>query len=389
MTSNETEISPPRCEEDIERFLFSSSAHFVGETEDACYQLRAALPSFGNKNWNYYPSGNPHSNSYFALSIRVQREEPTGKFQVIETYKWMPEQVSALFSAFFGKLIRSHGHIQHGLCIMVPDLVIPPTYAFSSPPFNSKARKPSGPELNLLEAQNVVEAYFFGGARLPSFSKILSSSTFYHLALESWSLRPTLAYVSLVSAIEALLDLRDYSDDELFDETRLEDFRAIEKNVPNGSKVVARLRGSLYSIRRKFALFIEDRLPETYFGELECPENMNLRKDVLPSAVKAAYDIRSRYLHTGDTTGLAHLSTNSQNAEVQLGTPVISDPKLKRFLTDAPTLSGLERIVATLLRTEISRWVDESKIQFGKGSVGESVEDEVEADGDGGVPDEQ
>jgi hypothetical protein len=359
--TEESPPSPPFCEEDIERFLFSSPAHFVGEVHDSCYQLRVASPSFDSNHRMSWGQAGPYQNSFFALSIRVEKQPPTGKFQIIETYSWMPEQVAVILTAFFGKLIRPHGHIQHGFQIMVPDLTIAPVQSFRSPPFNAAVRMPEGPSLNLADARELIEGYLFWSGRSSTFPKLLSASTFYHLALENWSTRPTLAYVTLVSAVEALLDLRIYDGNELFDERRLKDFKAIEEHVPSGKRVVCRIRSSLYSIRRKFVIFIKDRLPASYFSELECPKHMNITPEILEIAVKAAYDIRSKYLHTGDTTGFGNLAFSHENSEIQLGTPAIKDKKLQKMLTNAPTLLGLERLVSTLLRSEISRWISEIK----------------------------
>ncbi len=321
------------------------------------YQLRVAFPSFQNSHRKDYLGAHPHRCFHFALSIRVPKHESTGNFQVVETYSWMPEQVSMLLTGFYGKLIRSHGHIQQGYHIAVPDLAVPPQPDFNAPPFNDQPRKPNGPGLNLQKAQNLIEAYLFSTPDDSVLPKLLSACTFYHLALENWSGRSVLAYTSLVSSVEALLELRTYEESELFDEQRLRDFKAIEESVPDGEKIVRRLKGSLYSIRRMFAQFLIERLPDNHFSERECPEFMALTKERLNQAAKAAYDIRSRFVHTGDPTALGFLSFNHQNTEIQLGEPVIADAELKKLISRSPTLAGLERIVATLLRVEILRWL--------------------------------
>jgi len=352
---------PPVCEEDIHRFLFSSSAHFVGGTVNPAFHLTVAFPSFQSSHRMAYGNPSPTRLSFFSLSIRVPVEEPEGNFQVIETYSWMPERVCVLLAAFFGKFIRTHGHIQKGYSIMVPDIVVPHIPSFGTPPFNDKPRKPDGHELNLKEAKELVEGYLFADDQDTVLPKILSASTFYHLALENWSTNPIVAYISLVSSVEAILELADYCDSDLFDEQRLKDFSAISASIPDGDKVVSRFKSSLFSVNRKFVRFIETRLPEKFFEDRECAEMFFLKPEDLRRALKAAYEIRSKYLHTGDKMGFTHLIQPYENSEKVIGTPVLPDKDRVKLLARAPTLAGLERIVATLLRSEIGRWLEETR----------------------------
>lgn len=373
MSSNEeAPPKPPVCEEDIHRFLFSSSAHFVDELTHTSFHLSVAFPSFQSNHRMASYQASPIRASFFSLSIRVPVEPTDGKFRIIETYSWMPEQVAVLLTAFYGKLIRSHGHIQKGYNVMVPDIFIPHNEAFANPPFNDKPRKPQGPELNLKSAADLVEAYLFSDAGDSKLPKILSACTFYHLALENWATRPILSYTFLVSAVEALLDTITYEDADIFDEQRLKDFQTVKTAAPDGDKVVARFKSSLYSIRKKFVKFVTKRLPAQFFDEAECDDFLRFKSDKFSEALQAAYDIRSKYLHTGKTMGFAHLTHSYQNSEIVIGEPVIPDKEIKKLLMRAPSLAGLERIVATLLRRELGLWIGESQNRDPQGEESQS-----------------
>jgi hypothetical protein len=371
--NDETLKGSPICEEDIHRFLFSSSAHFVGEMVHPAYHLSVAFPSFQSNHRlaSFRPSPTPAS--FFSLSIRVPVEPPKGNFQIIETYSWMPEQVAVLFTAFYGKLIRSHGHIQKGYNVMVPDIVVPHNEAFANPPFSDAPRKPAGSELNVKNAAELLEAYLFSTPEDGVLPKLLSACTFYHLALENWSTRPILSYTFLVSSVEAILELLKYADVDIFDEQRLKDFESIRTSTPDGAKIVSRIKSSLYSVKKKFVKLVETRLPASFFDERECDEGFCMKPESLKAALQAAYDIRSKYLHTGTTMGFVHLTHFYQNAEIVIGEPVIPDKEIKKLLIRAPSLAGLERIVATLLRSELGSWIkdcqnrssEEEKIQNG------------------------
>lgn len=60
------------------------------------------------------------------------------------------------------------------------------------------------------------------------------------------------------------------------------------------------------------------------------------------SAIAAAYDLRSRYVHTGVPFG--GWISFWQN-EVQIGRPVVEDKELGKILALAPTFTGLERVI--------------------------------------------
>lgn len=63
-------------------------------------------------------------------------------------------------------------------------------------------------------------------------------------------------------------------------------------------------------------------------------------------AVSAAYDLRSRYVHTGKSFGVwVFLRVGGAIADVQAGRPVIGDRQFEKLLVRAPTYAGLERII--------------------------------------------
>jgi hypothetical protein len=81
---------------------------------------------------------------------------------------------------------------------------------------------------------------------------------------------------------------------------------------------------------------------------------MQKRVDLRPR-VLAAYDVRSRLLHTGDRTGIWALTHSSMGEETCLGTPVLNDEKLKKLITSSLSLVGLERVTSTVFRSAIRR----------------------------------
>ncbi len=80
-----------------------------------------------------------------------------------------------------------------------------------------------------------------------------------------------------------------------------------------------------------------------------------LKADSFRDSVAAAYDLRSRYVHTGTPFG-NWIGPGSTYHETQLGLPVTGDKELGRILAKAPTYVGLERVTRhALLRFAQSR----------------------------------
>jgi hypothetical protein len=69
--------------------------------------------------------------------------------------------------------------------------------------------------------------------------------------------------------------------------------------------------------------------------------------------VKAAYDLRSRFMHSGRSQGGWVNAMKHAGAEIVIGDPVIKDPELKKLVVDSLTLCGLERVVQYCLHRSI------------------------------------
>jgi len=72
----------------------------------------------------------------------------------------------------------------------------------------------------------------------------------------------------------------------------------------------------------------------------------------------AAYDLRSKYVHTGQPFGSWVRPRGQTIEEVQVGRPVVTSADLAKTLADAPTLVGLERV----LRYALLRFASEHSL---------------------------
>ena len=68
-------------------------------------------------------------------------------------------------------------------------------------------------------------------------------------------------------------------------------------------------------------------------------------------SMASAYDLRSRYVHTGVPFGSwISLAMSGDNNEIQVGAPIVKEDKeLGKLIGHAPTFVGLERVTRYVL----------------------------------------
>lgn len=342
-----------RPEENVFRFVFSSSAYFVGECDGEAFNLTFAFPS-----WSRQSAFNQHTfeASHFVLSIRTEKRNAASIH--IPTYEWVGEELSALLCITFGKLIVNLGHIQSGFSLCVPVETKPPIGDRWRTPFNGTPRKPNGPELNLTTAKGMIDCYIAdrGDERL---GYILRAAEFYRAALENFHKRAELSLTLFCSALEAVLPLRQYTERELFDENLLQMLTSIE-TLPNGRQISEAVKSRLFQIKRKVAALVTHYVPDSFFTERESEVEWGVIKDRedLLARIRRVYDLRSMVLHTGNREGLWFLEHDHGRSEIGLGAPSIDNKDLKKALAGGLTLTGLERVTWSVLRAALSEWID-------------------------------
>jgi hypothetical protein len=229
-------------DENIFRFLFVSPAWFVGATDREDFDLTVSFPSFDRKGKDELALNGPYSRSKFMLSVEVAPvEKKVGVVQPM--YEWVGEEVSALLGGFYGKLVLNLGHYQAGRFLTVPATWDRPCESHAKPPFNSTPRKPDGPKLELPLAAEMIANYIADNREDKRLSYVLRACEFYRMALENYHERPEMSFTLLASALESLVEMRAYTDAELYDEKLLSDLAAIQTECKDGEKIVARLKG--------------------------------------------------------------------------------------------------------------------------------------------------
>jgi hypothetical protein len=340
--------------ETVFTFLFTSPVWFLGECSGEGYYASAATQSYGRTPAAMRET-DPPLHSHFIVSVRGEA------YMVREIrspmYTWAGEELSALLGGYFGKLVVNRGHIVSVGSYNAPASVMPMPRKDRFP-FNDAPRNPGAIRPDLTNAGDLIRKYLVS-YKDESLSYILRAAEFYRVGLESMNDRPELALAMFVSSLEALTPMREYAEEELYDCQLLADLNRIEESVGKGKQIVKRLRSRMYQVKRKVAALVDQYIPDSYFREIEAP-NASLvvkTRQELISRVRSVYDLRSKFLHTGDRSGLWFIEMDHGGSEVGTGAPHLDDRKLVKLLVNGMTMIGIERVVSTVLRSVIREWV--------------------------------
>jgi len=116
--------------------------------------------------------------------------------------------------------------------------------------------------------------------------------------------------------------------------------------LEGGEKKANIIRSRLYQVRKKYKLTVRRLLNDNFFIKTQAKESFAaLRKEDIEASLLASYDLRSRYIHTGERFGGKIRDWGHLVAERIVGEPVVDDKDYKKILMKAPTFLGLERIM--------------------------------------------
>jgi hypothetical protein len=194
------------------------------------------------------------------------------------------------------------------------------------------------------------------------------ASKFYLQALQNAEHDPEVAYLHLITTGEILSNFREYEKDDLLDDQSKQALTKIREGLPEGMEVANFISGKLLQVKRRFVETIVRLVDEDFFERSEAREPLaGFKADSFRDSISAAYDLRSRYVHTGIPFGRwVSLNPGGMNSEVQIGKPVVEDKEQGKILAKAPTYIGLERVMRYCL------------LQFAK-SEGVYVEPNIES----------
>lgn len=355
-------MSSLSLDSDVIRFLISAPSRFVGQLSTPDLSVQMIMPSGGVELETSIKPG-PYSRSYYLVSIRVPDDPSSAEaFAVPVTtlrnqeplydFRKVGGMLCDLASVWFGKSFDYHGVIADHSIAYLPNLgSISPVSHHGLGPYNQHPRPDLEIKLKLQELEAVLVLLY---KREPAaeLNAFWSASRFYTSALRVFEYDPEVAFFNLIVALEIISSQIDVPDGELYDRQAQEDLEAVEDAL--GDALANRVRQRYFQLSRRMIYAAKTLVNDTFFEGCRASQKCYcLNRGNLESCVKAAYDLRSKYAHSGMPFGIWLDIVVMPGAEVQVGQPVLPDGYRRRekILANIPTFLGLERLVRfTVLR---------------------------------------
>jgi len=336
-----------RPQETIQKALISTTSRFVGEYENQGVLLAHAWPDFYDRSAIVRWSKGPASRSalVFAFETAAVDKKPGS---VMPEYSPMGELICSYLAVLFGKRFDSHGLIEGSGLFHVPDLTQFADLSDHHLPQNSHApRIDFAVPLNLTEVYRIERILFDSSIDRKFLRTFQGASKFYLQAIQIAEHDAEVAYLHLITAGEILSHFHEYDKKQLLDDQTNEILARIQKSLPDGTKIANYISDRLLYVKRRFVETIVQLVDQEFFQRSEASQPFaGFKADSFRASVSAAYDLRSRYVHTGIPFGKwVSLKLGGMNNEVPVGFPVVEDKELGKILAKAPTYIGLERVI--------------------------------------------
>lgn len=331
-------------EETIQKILISTTSRMIGEVDLDGFLISHAR-QYNNPAGNIRMEENPVSRSGYIVAFKTEPyEKEVGT--MIPDYSPVGEIVCSYLSLIYGKRFDCHGLVEGSGSYHTPDLSVYSEISNPNLPFNShKERKCFSVLLNMQKFTPFASVLMNTDSDSAFQTRLNAACKFYMQALRSAEQQPEVAYLHLITSGEILSGFFNYEKKELMDEDILRSLLAIENELENGAKVKNIIENRVLGIKRKFVKSICSLIDEKFYvtigSRLFGP---SIKPESLKANVAAAYDLRSKYVHTGVPFG-NWVSPMTNLSDLQHGCPVVGDKEYSKILERAPTFIGLERLI--------------------------------------------
>jgi hypothetical protein len=324
----------------IHRLLISATCHLVGEYDDGDVAIYHAWPGMT-------ATSIVGASKRTALVVSFVAPEPQRRPGiVIPNYNHVGDHVGAYLAVLFGKRFDNMGILESHGRFAVPEMGVYSVPHRLDIPHNSDHVRADIPvPLNVAEAKRLHGLFHETFDDVATLTKFNAACAFYYLAIGNFEADPEVSYLHLITAGEILAGAVDVADQELLDEQLKAALERVTTALNDGGATARFLRSRLYQVKRRFKLVLGGLLDDAFFERSESRvEYGRLKKDTIDQRLGAAYDLRSKYVHTGESFG-NWVSRAIENSEFQSGTPILPDPDFVKILALAPNFIGLERII--------------------------------------------
>jgi hypothetical protein len=336
----------------IYRYLISSTSRFIGEYDSELFNLDHVWPN--SEIHADLLSGlqeSHHSRNYYMLSMKIGEPGDEKKSILIREYSFVAQQVCNLLCVLFGKRFDYNGSIiSHG-DFHRPSLMNHPPINYYYAPTNSHSQRVDTDTRLMLNSFSLIEPLLINNEVSKKVRDTMrSASRFYARSVRVCESDPELAYLDLVACCEFLMGFYEegYTNEEIFNKEQLADFLRIEREIAGGHKLARKLKSSMRQISKKYLLTALRLLTEQFFEKTEsvAPYGALTRVEI-EGMLKAAYNLRSLYVHTGATfrrwIDIGQRQMMYERHPRNNG--YITESDIDKEALKAPTYIGLERIV--------------------------------------------
>jgi Apea-like HEPN len=335
-------------DEHIQKALFSTTSQLADRYKTNDILVAEAWAGLHDRSATLRTSEGPISRNAYVVAFRTPPYTGAGAGVIIPDYSHVADSFCNYLSVLFGKRFDSHGLLEGSGFFRLVNLTSMNVVCTPTLPHNSyKPRADFSTDLSLRQLVRMKSLLASASLDRRFLQHFRTASKFYAQALRGWEHDAEAAYLDLVTAGEVLSNFFKYGKDALLDEDAKEMIDLIRKHVPHGEEVAGRFASRLRGIRKKFVRTVLDLVTPDFFTRTESTSgNGKFDLCTFERAIGAAYDLRSRHLHTGAPFGFwVSRLTSGGNEEVQTGLPAVKDPDLAKALARAPTLVGLERVI--------------------------------------------
>lgn len=334
----------PIPRKDITKLLISTPSHFVGHYENEVFRAVVANENLGVK------SARRDERTYKQyIEVTVETPEYKNDTIVVPDYSQIGENFCIAMSVLFGKVFDSHGLLQQHGRAYLPDINSNHKIHNKNLTINSSDPRVDYEIELALENIKLIENVMFQHDEdtVDAQSTFWYAGRFYVQSLRIVEENPELAFLSLITAGEILASYFKYSVDELLDSNSKKLLEKLKALGEDGEQLHKQVSKKLMGISEAFCKFLIDCLDDEFFERTESQQDFSkLTKSDIKQRLKAAYNLRSKYVHAGKTpSGWMSVDYLNNNEEVHHGTPVLEDKDIKKAIMRSPTFIGMERII--------------------------------------------
>ncbi|MGN7854277.1 hypothetical protein [Exiguobacterium sp. 22311] len=343
----------------VHKILISSSARLTGQFRSEFICLDLCFPFEGSIGLHNLQE-HPNNRTFIVVSLIREHDGDL----VLPNLSEEGDSICSLLSVLYGKEFKSHGLLESNGVYRLPNIENSPNPYYAYPQYNHNQRIDLDIPLSLSQFE-LIAPIFHSENQNPNFLKfkqlISAALMFYSRSLNIFKTEKELAFLDLITCGEILtnLDSEQYDEETLYDQNLLDMFRQISA-LENGDSIVRNLKSRLYQVKRKFTYGLINLLNPIFFDNTEVgrerpPANLNLTPENIEITLKSAYDLRSKYVHTGEKFG-SFITPESHcfNEKIMFyPIPTRDNRNLIRTLRSAPTFLGLERILRFALLKSI------------------------------------